>query len=102
MKKICFYFLLWAPIWIFAQTPDCETLPDSDEKAMCAAIQQKATRFCDTMSSQDKKLLCMAKVQPNSYACEAIKASGLRAECLQYVRKTQASAIYTYTSSKKP
>jgi hypothetical protein len=44
----------------------------------------------------------MAKVQPNSYACEAIKASGLRAECLQYVRKTQASAIYTYTSSKKP
>jgi hypothetical protein len=102
MKKICFNFLLWAPIWIFAQTPDCETLTDSDEKAMCAAIQQKATRFCDTMSSQDKKLLCMAKVQPNSYTCENIKASGIRSECLLHVKKVQTAAIYSNQSSKKP
>ena len=102
MKKLWCAVFLWIPIWTWAQTQDCEAIPDNDEKAMCSAMQQKATRFCDVMSTNDKKLLCMAKVQPTSYTCEKIKVSGLRAECLLHVKKVQAAAIYTNQSSKKP
>ena len=102
MKKLSCALLVCLPFLAFAQTQDCETLADNDEKAMCSALQQKATRFCDTMSSQDKKMLCMAKVQPNSYTCEKINSSGLRAECLLHVKKVQQAAIYTNQSSKKP
>jgi hypothetical protein len=102
MRKICCYFLLWLPMWAFSQTQDCDALLDNDDKAICSALQQKATRFCDAISTQDKKLLCMAKVQPNSYTCENIKATGIRSECLLHVKKVQSAAIYTNPSSKKP
>ena len=102
MKKLSCTLLVCLPLWAFAQQQDCETLPDNDDKAMCAAMQQKATRFCDTMSSSDKNFLCMAKVQPNSYTCEKINSSGLRSECLLHVKKVQQAAIYTNQSSKKP
>ena len=102
VKKLIWALLVCLPIWAFAQAQDCETLADNDDKAMCAAIQQKATRFCDTMSNSDKKMLCMAKVQPNSYTCEKINSSGLRSECLLHVKKVQQAAIYTNQSSKKP
>jgi hypothetical protein len=102
MNKRGIALVLGLLIQAAAQAQDCEAFAHGDDRSMCAALQQKATRFCDDIVHQDKRQMCMAKVQPNSYACEAIKASGLRAECLQYVRKTQASAIYTYTSSKKP
>jgi len=102
MKKLGYILLSSLPLWAFAQPQDCDTLADNDEKAMCAATQQKATRFCDAMSNPDKKMLCMAKVQPNSYTCENIKASGLRAECLLHVKKVQSAAIYTNQCSKKP
>ena len=102
MKKLSCTLLMCLPLWAYAQQQDCEALTDNDEKAMCAAMQQKATRFCDTMSSSDKKFLCMAKVQPNSYTCEKISSSGLRSECLLHVKKVQQAAIYTNQSSKKP
>jgi hypothetical protein len=102
MRKICICFFLWLSFGAFAQTQDCESISDNDDKAMCSALQQKATRFCDTMSTPDKKLLCMAKVQPNSYTCENIKASGIRSECLLHVKKVQSAAIYTNPPSKKP
>ena len=102
MHKLIWILLWCIPLWASAQQPDCEALADNDEKAMCSALQQKATRFCDAMSNNDKKMLCMAKVQPNSYTCEKITASGLRAECLLHVKKVQSAAIYTNQSSKKP
>ena len=102
MKKIIWTIFLCIPLLALAQTQDCESIADSDDKAMCAAVQQKATRFCDAMSNTDKQMLCMAKVQPNSYTCEKIKASSLRSECLLHVKKVQAAAIYTNQSSKKP
>ena len=102
MKKLSWTLVICLPIWAFAQPQDCDTLADSDDKAMCAATQQKATRFCDTMSSSDKKMLCKAKVQPNSYTCEKINSSGLRAECLLHAKKVQQAAIYTNQSSNKP
>lgn len=102
MKTISWVLLLCMPIWAWAQVQDCDTLTDNDDKAMCAATQQKATRFCDAMSNADKQMLCMAKVQPNSYTCEKIKASGLRSECLLHVKKVQSAAIYTNPSNKKP
>ena len=102
MRKICICFFLWLSFGAFAQTQDCESISDNDDKAMCSALQQKATRLCDSISTSDKKLLCMAKVQPNSYTCENIKASGMRSECLLHVKKVQAAAIYTNPSNKKP
>jgi hypothetical protein len=102
MKKLSWTLLLYIPFWAFAQPQDCETLADNDDKAMCAAIQQKDTRFCDAMSNSDKKMLCMAKVQPNSYTCEKITSPSLRGECLLHVKKVQSAAIYTNQSSKKP
>lgn len=93
--------ILIAPFWSVAHAGKCDNMPDGDNKSLCSAIDQKASRFCDLISNSDSRHSCVARVQINSYACDNIKSIRLRAECLYQVRKDQANSIYTYQSGKK-
>lgn len=93
--------ILIAPFWSVAHAGQCDNMPDGDNKSLCSAIDQKASRFCDLISNSDSRHSCVARVQINSYACDNIKSIRLRAECLYQVRKDQANSIYTYQSGKK-
>jgi hypothetical protein len=76
-------------------------MPEGDNKSLCAALDQKASRFCDLIIDHDSRHSCVARIQINSYACNKVKSLQTRAECLSQVRKDQASSIYTYQGGKK-
>jgi|Laugresbdmm110sn_1035088.scaffolds.fasta_scaffold10743_1 hypothetical protein len=101
MNHLLRIFVLLVPFWSVAYAGKCDNMPEGDNKSLCAALDQKATRFCDLITNQDSRHSCVARVQLNSYPCDKVKSIQARAECLYQVRKDQASSIYTYQSSKK-
>ena len=101
MATLLRIFILIVPFWSVAHAGKCDNMPEGDNKSLCAALEQRASRFCDLMTNQDSRHSCVARVQINSYACDNVKSIQARAECLYQVRKDQASSIYTYQSGKK-
>ena len=101
MATLLRIFILIVPFWSLAHASKCDSMPEGDNKSLCAALEQKASRFCDLMTNQDSRHSCVARVQINSYACDKVKSIQARAECLYQVRKDQASSIYTYQSGPK-
>ena len=101
MNHLLCMFILILPFWSVAYAGKCDSMPEGDNKSLCAALEQKASRFCDLMTNQDSRHSCVARVQINSYACDKVKSIQARAECLHQVRKDQASSIYTYQGGKK-
>ena len=101
MATLLRIFILIVPIWSSAHAGKCDNMPEGDNKSLCSAMDQKASRFCDLITNSDSRHSCVARVQINSYACDNVKSIQARAECLYQVRKDQASSIYTYQSGKK-
>lgn len=101
MRLLLRILLLMMSLCSLAHAGKCDNMPEGDNKSLCAAIDQKASRFCDLISNPDSRHSCVARVQINSYACDNIKSIRARAECLYQVRKDQANSIYIYQSGKK-
>ena len=101
MATLLRIIIIIVPFWSLAHASKCDSMPEGDNKSLCAALDQKASRFCDLIIDHDSRHSCVARIQINSYACNKVKSIQTRAECLSQVRKDQASSIYTYQSGKK-
>jgi hypothetical protein len=74
MATLLRIFILIVPFWSLAHASKCDNMPEGDNKSLCAALDQKASRFCDFITNQDSRHSCVARVQINSYACDKVKS----------------------------
>ena len=53
MATLLRIFILIVPFWSLAHASKCDNMPEGDNKSLCAALDQKASRFCDLITNQD-------------------------------------------------
>ena len=80
---------------VHAQSSQCSSISDHDERYFCRALAERNASQCSSIGSQDRRSMCRALVEGRDSTCSSISGNDQRHLCraLTEGRESQCSSI---------